>query len=238
MKLYFVTKNKAFFEGIKSYLSSFSIQFSIVESIKDYIDNIQGQEENSISIIEVHPQICSYETILSVLEKRRHSILITSDNLSNSLIADLLLKGADDYFHINMDSKIIFAKIMAHIRRAEGFKYPKDEISTSDGGLVLNRVNRSATIKHLKKTKNVQLSSREFSILYILVENEGKIVRRDFLLTNIWKDKAEELNSQTLDKYVQILREKLNSRGKRIKTIYGMGYVYEKSGENYESSHS
>ena len=76
--------------------------------------------------------------------------------------------------------------------------------------------------------KRIELTKNEFKILQTLMENKGKIVSRDALMTKLWQmDSYVEENTLTVN--VNRLRKKLEAAGLKdfIKTKVGSGYISE-----------
>ncbi len=187
--------------------------------------------EKTLLIIQIHPQICLYETLLEYLAKKDISVIVCGENLNNSMVAEILLKGAEDYVNLNIDPLILRAKIISHFKRMSGYKnqiipFPRNKnIISSEKRELKIRIDKMSVL--IRGKKEVILTQKELSILGLLISNENRIVRRTDVLKNIWKDKVENINPQILDKYIEILRKKLNSVGQNIKTIYGLGYMYK-----------
>jgi len=205
------------------------IAFKNFSEYKIFLET-SNQNKKFISIIELHPQICEYENLIKSLENDKTSIIVCGKNLNNSMIAEILLKGAIDYIDTGIDPLILIAKVIAHLRRIADYKretllpsFSKNIIS-ANGELKIYPAKMSVIMANKKE---IGLTKKEISLLALLIANENKVVKRTDILENIWKEKAEDINSQTLDKYIQILREKLNSLGQNIKTIYGLGYMYK-----------
>ena len=78
--------------------------------------------------------------------------------------------------------------------------------------------------------KEVTLTPIEFSILWYLCENRGKVISSEELFENIWGEKFLD-NNNTVMAHIGRLREKLNEPAKKpkfIKTVWGVGYTIEK----------
>ncbi len=71
----------------------------------------------------------------------------------------------------------------------------------------------------------VELSKTEQKLLRLLVTNRGQTLRRDFLLARIWPDGTEYVDANALSVTMRRLREKLP--GIPVRTVYGIGYVWE-----------
>ena len=78
--------------------------------------------------------------------------------------------------------------------------------------------------KHIIKLngEDLVLSFKEYSLLLILLEADGKVVSREELLTKVWGEFYEE--SRTLDVHIRKLRVKLENSGVKIETVKNIGY--------------
>ena len=78
--------------------------------------------------------------------------------------------------------------------------------------------------------KEIDLTAKEFDILELLVNNQGKVYSRDQLLTLVWGGKAKESgDARTVDVHVRRLREKIEpspSEPKYVHTKWGVGYYF------------
>jgi DNA-binding response OmpR family regulator len=74
----------------------------------------------------------------------------------------------------------------------------------------------------------IDLTRKEFDLLATLAANEGEIVGRKFLLTDIW-GYGEEVRTRTLDVHIRRLRRKLGMFGEvYIETVFGVGYRFKR----------
>ena len=131
-----------------------------------------------------------------------------------------LVTGADDYIEKPYDIDILLAKIQGVFAR----RYRTDTIS--DGDLTLDKSKRTV----VRKGKKLELTQKEFDLLLLLMENSGKTMNKDFLFNNIWGfDSFSE--PQTLTVHIKWLRQKIEAdprKPERIKTVWGVGYRYER----------
>ena len=133
-------------------------------------------------------------------------------------------KGADDYLVKPFEFDELLARMRALLRRRD--KEQSDNILRLDN-LTLDRA------KHIVKRegKEINLSSREFSILEYMMINEGIVLSRDAILSHT-SDFGYEGESNVVDVYIRYLRKKVddNFDKKLIHTVRGAGYVLK--GEN------
>lgn len=126
--------------------------------------------------------------------------------------------GADDYMEKPFDIDILLAKIAGLFKR----RYSLDEITSGD--LRLNKVEKLA----YKNDKLLDMTSREFELLQLLVENAGKTLTKEYLFNTIWGSDSDS-EPQTLTVHIRWLREKIEDNPKkpeRIQTVWGVGYKF------------
>ena len=136
--------------------------------------------------------------------------------------------GADDYIVKPLDMKEVFARVKAVLRR-----YAKHD--TSDGELIkFDNLEISLQKYELRvKGKIVDVPPKELELIYFLASNYNHVFTRDQLLDKVWC--FDYLgDSRTVDVHIKRLREKLEgaSTAWNLKTIWGVGYKFEVSGEN------
>lgn len=87
-----------------------------------------------------------------------------------------LVSGADDYIEKPYDIDIMLAKI----RNIFKYRYSQDEIM--DGTLCLNKMRRTVH----KNGVLVEMTSKEFDLLQLFMENKGKALRKEYLFGQVW----------------------------------------------------
>ncbi|MCI8541876.1 response regulator transcription factor [Acetatifactor aquisgranensis] len=142
-----------------------------------------------------------------------------SDNMNIVMAMNM---GGDDFIPKPVDLQVMTAKIQALLRRTYDMagKVPMLE----HRGAVLNLNSASLTYEG----ERIELTKNEFRILQTLMENKGKVVSRDTLMTRLWQmDSYVEENTLTVN--VTRLRKKLEGAGLAdfIATKVGQGYIVE-----------
>lgn len=143
----------------------------------------------------------------------------TSDNMNVIMTMNM---GGDDFIAKPIDLSVMTYKIQAILRRAYdmGTKIPVLE----HRGAVLNLNDTTLTYNG----ERIELTKNDFRILQTLLENKGKVVSRDTLMTKLWQmDSYVEENTLTVN--VNRLRKKLENAGLSdfITTKIGSGYIVE-----------
>lgn len=135
--------------------------------------------------------------------------------------------GSDDYLVKPFGVHELLARIKAVLRRSESSfdieETEKEEKIVIDY-LEINRARRTVLVKGVP----VELSYKEFELLYLLAKNRGIVFTRDNLLEKVWGyDYIGE--TRTVDVHVSNLRKKIEqdeSHPLYIKTVRGMGYKF------------
>ena len=78
----------------------------------------------------------------------------------------------------------------------------------------------------------MELTSKEFGLLQVLIEARGAVVARDHLLEKVWgHGKPPEPESHTLNVHIYRLRRKLGAEGRRILIVRNVGYRFDISSD-------
>ena len=145
--------------------------------------------------------------------------MVTSrDNEIDELMS--LNYGADQYVTKPYNIQILLAKINGLLKRN---KKTEKEIQKIDcEGFLLNIAERVIE----KEEQKLELTKNEYTILYYLAKNRGKIVSRDEIMDYLWESE-EFIDDNTLSVNVKRLRGKLEELGlmDRIETRRGQGYI-------------
>ncbi len=130
--------------------------------------------------------------------------------------------GGDDFLAKPFDLSVLTAKVQALLRRAYDFGEPAQLLSC--GGAVLNVSDGTLTAG----TEKLELTRNELKILQMLLENRGRIVSREGLMTRLWESDAF-VDENTLTVNVARLRKRLEAAGlgTLIRTKKGAGYLVE-----------
>ena len=140
-----------------------------------------------------------------------------SDNM-NIVIA--MNMGGDDFIAKPFDRNVLAAKIQAILRRTYDFAANTELIAHK--GAVLNTADATLTYEG----QRIDLTKNDYKILKMLLENKGKTVSRDALMTRLWEtDCFVDENNLTVN--ITRLRKKLEQAGLTdfIVTRKGLGYL-------------
>lgn len=132
--------------------------------------------------------------------------------------------GADDYVTKPFSVRELMARIKVILNRYDITKTVDEDQDILDLGQVVIDLNKREV---LANDDPVQLTYKEFELLYLLAKNPGKVLSRDHLLNEIWGYEYYG-NTRTVDVHIRHIRSKISKAltedFDRIETIRGVGY--------------
>ena len=126
--------------------------------------------------------------------------------------------GADDYVTKPFSPKELMARISAVLKRS---RPKKKELIKSDG-LEIDIAGRNVFVDG----KKVEMTPKEYELLFYLVENNGIAISREKLLSNVWGYDFYG-DDRTVDTHIKMLRSSLGKYRDKIITLRGLGYKIE-----------
>lgn len=128
--------------------------------------------------------------------------------------------GADDYLCKPFGHKELAARVLALLRRAGPNRAPDRQMTAH--GVILDLDRHEVTVKG----KKVELRPKEFDLLVLLMEKQGKVVSRSTLAETVW-GRQHEITSQNITQHVKNLRQALGPAGEYIETVETLGYKFK-----------
>jgi two-component system response regulator RegX3 len=154
-------------------------------------------------------------------------MLTARDDETDMLIG--LGVGADDYMTKPFSMRELVSRVRAHLRRA-AMAGDGGAIEVLRGGPVeLDVARHEASVRGAP----VRLTPREFGLLKLFLERRGRLLTRDFLISELWGHDYFG-DTKTLDVHVKRLREKIERNPRRpdhLVTVRGLGYRFLDAGD-------
>lgn len=143
-------------------------------------------------------------------------IFLTANDMEIDIVTGLEM-GADDYITKPFSLAVLRARVNAVLRRQ----------NTDSNIFHLGKFDFDFdNMKFLDGNTPVELSKTEQRLLKIFVQNQGRTLSREMLIDRVWSDYSEFVEENALSVTVKRLRQKLADVP--IKSVYGIGYVWEK----------
>ncbi len=206
---------------IRDYLVREDYEVVEAENGEQALDMFYMDSEISLIILDVMmPKVDGFAVLKEIRETSSIPVLmLTAKGEENDVLNGFEL-GADEYINKPFSPKILMARVNAVLRRSTDDSLGKKVVEA--GGIQLDVDAHVAT----NDGKQVELSVKEFELLYYFINNEGIALSREKILNHVW-DYDYFGDARTIDTHVKKLRSKLDDKGNYIKTIWGMGYKFE-----------
>lgn len=147
-------------------------------------------------------------------------IFITAKDTENDTITGFNL-GADDYISKPFSLREVIMRVKAVLRRTASVQV-KEEEQLQYKGLIINIPQKKVTIDG----EEASLTKKEFEILLLLLQNQGRVFSREDILAKVWHEEVYVLD-RTIDVNITRLRKRIGNYGKYIVTRLGYGYCFE-----------
>lgn len=214
-----IEDDKIISSSIKYYLDNEGLNTSIVSS-EDEALKILKDKEVSVILLDITLGNENGFEIFNKIKKLYNIPIIFLTALDEEVnVVRGLEMGADDYIIKPFRARELLSRIKNVIRR-----------NTNNIEEIIYK-NIKVNIKQAKVYKDgehIFLTTLEYKLLLILLENRGKILSRDKILSLIWDVSEEFVNDNTLSVYIKRLREKIEinpNEPKIIITVRGQGYM-------------
>jgi DNA-binding response OmpR family regulator len=181
--------------------------------------NIINKKSPDLIILDLNLPNMSGESVLSEVRKKfpdTRVIVLTAKNNTQDIVTGFDL-GADDYMSKPFKLEELLARIKVRL---------KDGNSDGNKKTVADLELNTDTHEVKRDGKKIILSPTEFKLLDYLMENKGKVLSREMILSKIWMS-SPDIETRAVDVYVGYLRKKVDSASSRklIHSIRGFGYV-------------
>lgn len=197
-------------EGYDTYLASTG-----EEALEIYED-----EGAKLILLDIMlPGMDGLAVLSSIREMGNAPVIIVSAKNAKEDKLDGLNLGADDYVEKPYDIDILLAKIKGIFKR----RYSSENLV--DGNISIDKTAHKIYLDG----NEVAVTVKEYELLVYLMENKGKVIKKEELFNAIWGFDSES-EPQTLTVHIKFLREKFeedSKNPKRILTVWGVGYRFE-----------
>lgn len=198
-------------------------------SSKDLLNDLSNLDIDLAILDVMIPEIDGFELCKKIRESGyTFPIIFATAKVEDIDKINGLTIGADDYVTKPFQPLELIARVKAQLRRCQKYdKLEKSKKIIDFRGILIN----DDTHEFFFNEKEVALTKIEFSILWLLCENRGNVIKNNELFEYVWKEKYFEKDNNTIMVHIRHLREKMKDTGKNpkyIKTVYGVGYKIEK----------
>ena len=190
---------------------------------------IKSGQAVDLAILDVMmPQLSGFDLFRKIRETYTFPVIMLTAKVEDMDKITGLTIGADDYITKPFNPLEMVARVKAQLRRYTRYNDggPKPGENVIDfAGLVINKDTHSCTLYD----RELNLTPIEFSLLWLLCENRGRVLSSEELFERVWGERYLDSNN-TIMVHIRRLREKMGEpprNPKFIKTVWGVGYKIE-----------
>lgn len=221
-RIFIIEDDLSLANAMKKQIESWGNQALCAKEFQNVIPAFVEYDPHMVLVDIMLPFFNGYHWCSEIRKISNVPVVFISSASDNMNIVMAMNMGGDDFIAKPIDLSVMTAKIQALLRRTYdmGSKIPVLE----HRGAVLNLNDTTLTYQG----KRIELTKNDYRILQTLLENKGKVVSRDALMTKLWQlDDYVEENTLTVN--VNRLRKKLENAGLHdfITTKVGIGYIIE-----------
>ena len=239
-------------ETTAEYFNLFDIKTAFVNS---FAEAEAFLSENEVSLVlldinlgqdETHRERNGYELCKKIRQSYDMPILFISARTGDDDILAALNIGGDDYITKPFSLSILLAKVKAILKRCERTAEKQEACAAPTEAQNLPASARieiagqlyldTASHQLLRQNTAVPLKTMEYKMLLYLLENRGRVVTKDEFLEKVWENPF--VGEGTLAVHIRHLREKIEQDLNApvvIKTVWGVGYIIENTGESNQT---
>lgn len=209
-------------DKICEYLNSFGYEVRRAEDFSNIMAQFAAFSPQLVMMDISLPFYNGYYWCSEIRKISKVPVIFISSANDNMNVVMAVNYGADDFIAKPFDLTVLMAKVQAVLRRTYDFGGQTNILEHK--GAVLNMDNASLVYNGV----HVELTRNEYRILRILMENKGKTVNRDTIMTILWESDSF-VDDNTLTVNMTRLRKKLEQAGLPdfIATKKGIGYLVE-----------
>ena len=222
--IYILEDDASILKLVEYTLSSNGYEVRGFDRPSDFFKAISEEKPELLLLDIMLPEMSGLDVLKRLRSRREYDdviiIMLTAKSSEYDKVLGLDM-GSDDYIAKPFGMMELLARVKAALRR-RGMKGPTDDGRLSFGPILLD------SMSHVVKVdcKEVQMTLKEYSLLKLLMENEGICLSRDSILNTVW-GYAFDGENRTVDVHVRRIREKLGEAGAMIQTVAVVGYRFK-----------
>lgn len=219
-KILIVEDDMVIAKTVKNHLQTWGFEVEYVSDFQNVMSQFVSFDPQLVLLDISLPFVNGFTLCNEIRKVSKVPIIFISSASDNMNIVMAINMGGDDFIAKPFDLTILTTKVQALLRRTYDFTGQTNLLEHR--GAILNTSDATLTYDGQK----IDLTKNDQKILHVLLENKGKAVSRDALMTRLWETDSF-IDDNTLTVNINRLRKKLEAIGLNefIKTKKGLGYL-------------
>ena len=221
-RIVIIEDDKGIAEAIRAQAEMWGMQAHMLTNFREVMAEFAKVDPHIVLLDIALPFFNGYHWCGEIRKVSKVPIIFISSASDNMNMIMAMNMGADDFIAKPFDQSLLIAKLQALLRRTYDFSASVPVLEHR--GALLHTGEQSLMYGEEK----ISLSKNEYRILFVLMENKGRVVSREKLMEQLWETDCF-VDENTLSVNVNRLRKRLDSAGLSdfIQTKFGVGYLIE-----------
>ncbi|MEK0288915.1 response regulator transcription factor [Caldifermentibacillus hisashii] len=221
-KILIVEDDMVIAKTVKTHLESWGYEVEYITDFHNVMSHFVSYDPQLVLLDISLPFVNGFTLCNEIRKLSKVPIIFISSASDNMNIVMAISMGGDDFIAKPFDLTILTSKVQALLRRTYDFTGQTNLLEHR--GAIVNTNDATLTYNGQK----IDLTKNDQKILHVLLENKGKTVSRDVLMTRLWETDSF-IDDNTLTVNINRLRKKLEAIGLHdfIKTKKGLGYLVD-----------
>jgi two-component system, OmpR family, response regulator protein BraR/BceR len=221
-KILIVEDDMVIAKTVKTHLESWGYEVEYIIDFHNVMSHFVSYDPQLVLLDISLPFVNGFTLCNEIRKLSKVPIIFISSASDNMNIVMAISMGGDDFIAKPFDLTILTSKVQALLRRTYDFTGQTNLLEHR--GAIVNTSDATLTYNGQK----IDLTKNDQKILHVLLENKGKTVSRDVLMTRLWETDSF-IDDNTLTVSINRLRKKLEAIGLHdfIKTKKGLGYLVD-----------
>lgn len=221
MKIAMIEDDSTISFAVSTFMKRYDVEVVVLDSL-EAAKQIDLKDYNLIILDANLPDGSGFDYLKWLREISGIPVIMLTVKNEDEYVLKGFENGADEYITKPFSLPVLKARI-DNIFRRKGM---------SNNEIVFNELNLNLSSMTAKlNSDNLELNRQEFAVLELLLENKNVNLIRERIIDTVWEYDLYEVNDNTLTVTVKRLRNKLKDYGKYIKTVRGIGYMWEDSSD-------
>lgn len=217
MKIAMIEDDSTISFAVSTFMKRYNVEVVVFDSL-EAAKQIDLRDYNLIILDANLPDGSGFDYLKWLREFSGIPVIMLTVKNEDEYILKGFENGADEYITKPFSLPVLKARIDNLFRRK----------GMSNNEIVFNELNLNLSSMTAKlNNDNLELNRQEFAVLELLLENKNVNLIRERIIDTVWEYDLYEVNDNTLTVTVKRLRNKLKDYGKYIKTVRGIGYIWE-----------
>ncbi len=217
MKIAMIEDDSTISFAVSTFMKRYNVEVVVFDSL-EAAKQIELKDYNLIILDANLPDGSGFDYLKWLREISGIPVIMLTVKNEDEYVLKGFENGADEYITKPFSLPVLKARI-DNIFRRKGM---------SNNEIVFNELNLNLSSMTAKlNNDNLELNRQEFAVLELLLENKNVNLIRERIIDTVWEYDLYEVNDNTLTVTVKRLRNKLKDYGKYIKTVRGIGYIWE-----------